>query len=408
MTPPRIDRDRLLHRLDTFNRIGALPGGGNCRLALSDADRDGRDLLVQWMRELDLTVTIDAIGNIVGLRAGSENVPPIMFGSHVDTVGTGGRYDGLYGALAGLEVCEALNTANATTRRPLALVAFTNEEGSRFSPYCMGSAVYVGALGLDDAYAIKGIDGASVGDELRRIGYCGDATPGAIKPHAYLELHIEQGPLLEDEGRVIGAVEGIPGLTWTEITITGRSSHAGATPMHLRRDAAFAAAEIAVFVRRLAREMGGSQRGTVGRIELSPNLVNVVAERAVLTVDLRNMDEALLRTAEGKLAALLERLAAEEQLSITTRDLARFATVRFAPEMVAMVEEVAGAHGYSSRRLPSGAGHDAQMMARICPAGMIFVPSVDGLSHNVKEHTEPEDLQAGADVLLGMVLRLAG
>src|SRR5215467_10255987 len=245
-TSPRIDLDRLLRRLDAFNRIGALPGGGNCRLALSDEDRAGRDLLVQWMRDLGLTVMVDAIGNIVGVRGGREDLAPVMFGSHVDTVGTGGRYDGLFGVLAGLEACEALNDAGHVTRRPLALVAFTNEEGVRFAPYAMGSLVYVGGLALEQAYAIQGIDGASVGAELKRIGYAGEARPGWLAPRAYLELHIEQGPVLEDEGLVIGAVEGITGLTWTEVSITGRSAHAGTTPMHLRSDAACAAAEITV------------------------------------------------------------------------------------------------------------------------------------------------------------------
>src|SRR5919109_3321851 len=242
--PPHINRERLIDRLAAFNRIGALPGGGNCRLALSDEDRAGRDLLVRWMGDLGLAVTIDAIGNIFGVRRGREDLPPVMFGSHIDTVGTGGRYDGLYGVLAGLEACAALNDAGRSTRRPLALVAFTNEEGSRFAPYAMGSLVYVGSLALDDAYAVRGIDGATVGEELRRIGYVGDARPGFLTPHAYLELHIEQGPVLENEGIVIGAVEGITGLSWTEVSISGRASHAGTTPMHLRRDAAYVAAEI--------------------------------------------------------------------------------------------------------------------------------------------------------------------
>jgi beta-ureidopropionase / N-carbamoyl-L-amino-acid hydrolase len=407
MAAPRIDRARLIGRLETFNRIGALPGGGNCRLALSDEDRAGRDLLVQWMRELGLAVTIDAIGNIIALRRGLEDTAPVMFGSHVDTVGTGGRYDGLYGVLAGLEACHALNDAGHVTRRPLALVAFTNEEGSRFAPYAMGSLVYVGGLALDDAYAIRGIDGATVGDELRRIAYAGSAKPGWLKPHAYLELHIEQGPVLEDEGIVIAAVEGITGLTWTEVTVTGRSSHAGTTPMHLRRDAAYVASEITVFARRLAREMGGHQRCTVGRIELYPNLVNVIAERAVLTVDLRNTDAVSLQTAERAFTDFINSLAAQEHVSITTRSLARFEPVAFPGEMVSLVEATARDLGLSCRRLPSGAGHDAQMMARICPASMIFVPSVGGLSHNVREETKPEHLEAGAAVLLNAVIRLA-
>ena len=404
---PRIDLDRLLGRLDAFNRIGALPDGGNCRLALSDEDRAGRDLLVRWMHDLGLTVTIDAIGNIFGVRGGRENLPPVMFGSHIDTVGTGGRYDGLYGVLAGLEACQALDDAGRATRRPLALVAFTNEEGSRFAPYAMGSLVYVGGLALEDAYAVRGIDGATVGEELRRIGYAGDARPGFLKPHAYVELHIEQGPVLENEGRAVGAVEGITGLSWTEVSITGRSAHAGTTPMDLRRDAGYAAGEIAVFVRRLAREMAGQQKGTVGRIELYPNLVNVVAERAVLTVDLRNIDNEPLQQAERQLADFLDRLAAQEQIAIATRSLARFDPVAFPSEMVSLVEATAQDLGFPCRRLPSGAGHDAQMMARLCPASMIFVPSAGGLSHNVREHTAPEHLHAGASVLLNAVLRLA-
>jgi beta-ureidopropionase / N-carbamoyl-L-amino-acid hydrolase len=404
---PRINLDRLLGRLDTFNRIGALPDGGNCRLALSDDDRAGRDLLVQWMHDLGLAVTIDAIGNIIGVRGGREDAAPVMFGSHVDTVGTGGRYDGLYGVLAGLEACHALIDTGVVTRRPLALVAFTNEEGSRFPPYAMGSLVYVGGLALDDAYAIRGIDGATVGEELRRIGYVGDARPGWLTPHAYLELHIEQGPILEDENLVIAAVEGITGLAWIEVSITGRAAHAGTTPMQLRRDAAYAASESAVFVRRLAQSMGSNQRGTVGRMELYPNLVNVVAERAVLTVDLRNTDEARLREAERQLAGFLDRLAAQEQVVISTRNLARFEPVLFPAEMVSLVEATARDLNLPCRRLPSGAGHDAQMMARLCPAGMIFVPSVGGLSHNVRELTKPEHLQAGAAVLLHAALRLA-
>jgi beta-ureidopropionase / N-carbamoyl-L-amino-acid hydrolase len=404
---PQIDLDRLLGRLDAFNRIGALPGGGNCRLALSEEDRAGRDLLVRWMRELGLTVTIDAIGNIFGVRGGRENLPPVMFGSHIDTVGTGGRYDGLYGVLAGLETCQALDDAGRATRRPLALVAFTNEEGSRFPPYAMGSLVYVGGLALEDAYAVRGIDGATVGEELRRIGYAGDARPGFLKPHAYLEVHIEQGPVLENEGRAIGAVEGITGLSWTEVSIIGRAAHAGTTPMDLRRDAGYAAGEIALFVRHLARGMGGQQKGTVGRIELYPNLVNVVAERAILTVDLRNIDKELLQQAERQLGEFLDRLAAQEQLAITTRSLAQFDPVAFPSEMVSLVETTAQELGLACRRLPSGAGHDAQMMARLCPASMIFVPSAGGLSHNVREHTAPEHLHAGASVLLNAVLRLA-
>jgi N-carbamoyl-L-amino-acid hydrolase len=408
MTDPlHIDLDRLQRRLAEFNAIGALPGGGTCRLALTDEDRRGRDLLVTWMRELGLSVTIDAIGNIFGLRAGAEAGDPVMVGSHIDTVGTGGRYDGLYGVLAGLEALETIKDAGVTTRRPLALAAFTNEEGSRFSPFAMGSLVHVGALPLDECYAIKGIDGASVGDELRRIGYLGEARPGAIHAHAYFELHIEQGPVLEAEGITIGAVEGVQGMAWSEAVIEGQSAHAGSTPMRLRHDAGYVASEIGVFVRRLAREMGGNQVGTVGRIDLAPGLINVIAQRATVSIDLRNTDEALLQEAQRRLDAFVADIAAREGVTVTSRSLARFEPVIFPDSMVSMVEAEAQSRGLSSRRLPSGAGHDAQMMARVCPAGMIFVPSVGGLSHNVRELTYPQHLEAGANVLLGLIQRLA-
>ena len=328
-----------------------------------------------------LHVTIDAIGNIIGVRSGRADTAAVMFGSHVDTVATGGRFDGLYGVLAGLEACEALNDVGYVTRRPLALVAFTNEEGSRFPPYAMGSLVYVGGLALADAYAIRGIDGRSVGEELKRIGYAASAQPGWLRPHAYLELHIEQGPILEDENRAIGAVEGITGLTWTEVTVTGCSGHAGTTPMHLRHDAALVSGEIIALVHRLAQKIGGHQKATVGRIELYPNLVNVIAERAVLTIDLRNTDQSQLEAAERELTGSLARLARDGGVSISTRSLARFEPVAFPAEIVSLVETTARDLALPSRRLPSGAGHDAQMMARICPSGMIFVPSVGGLSH---------------------------
>jgi N-carbamoyl-L-amino-acid hydrolase len=406
--PLHINLDRLQCRLAQFNAIGALPGGGTCRLALTDEDRRGRDLLVTWMRELGLSVTVDAVGNIFGLRAGTEDGDAVMCGSHIDTVGTGGCYDGLYGVLAGLEALETLNDAGVTTRRPLALAAFTNEEGSRFSPFAMGSLVHVSALPLDECYAIKGIDGATVGDELRRIGYLGDARPGAIKAHAYFELHIEQGPVLEAEGITIGAVEGVQGMAWSEIVIEGQSAHAGSTPMRLRHDAGYVASEIGVFVRKLARELGGNQVGTVGRIELAPGLINVIAQHATVSIDLRNTNEELLQEAQRRLDAFVADIAMSEGVTVTARSLARFEPVIFPDSMVSMVEAEARSRGLSSRRLPSGAGHDAQMMARVCPAGMIFVPSVGGLSHNVRELTHPHHLEAGGNVLLGLIQRLAG
>jgi N-carbamoyl-L-amino-acid hydrolase len=403
----RVNGDRLLERLDALAQVGAIDGGC-CRLALTDADRLGRDLVVDWMCELGLAITVDVIGNVMGVRPGRAQGAPVMTGSHIDTVRTGGRYDGHYGVLAGLEVLRTLDDAGIQTDHPLAVAFFTNEEGARFAPDMLGSLVVAGGLALDDALDVRAIDdGARLGDELRRIGYAGTAMPAALRPHAFVELHIEQGPVLHAEGLRIGAVQDLQGISWQALTITGQSNHAGTTPMHLRRDAGLAAAAVATFVRGLTREMGPPLVGTVGRIELHPNLINVIAARATLTVDLRHTDEARLREAESKLADFLERLATDEQVTITTDRLARFEPVHFDAGLVDRIEAVARTLGHTPRRMTSGAGHDAQMMARVCPSAMIFVPSVDGLSHNPAEHTEPADLVAGADVLLHTLLALA-
>lgn len=403
----QLNTRRLLGALDELAAIGAIDGGGCARLALTDEDRAGRDLVVGWMKELGLDVRVDAIGNVIGLRAGRENLAPIMTGSHIDTVRTGGRYDGNYGVLAGLEVVRALNEAQVTTRRPIAVAFFTNEEGARFQPDMMGSLTYVGGVGLNEAYGAVDKEGASVGDELRRIGYLGAAKPGALTPHAFVELHIEQGPILDEEKVQIGVVESVQGISWTEYTVTGVSNHAGTTPMRLRRDAGYLAASVNLFARKLAWEMGGNQVATVGSLVLRPNLINVVPNRAVFAVDLRNTDEAKLQEAEARVAAHIAEVANAERVEVEAQVLARFEPVIFDASLVGRVEHHARALSLSTRRMPSGAGHDAQMMQRICPTAMIFVPSVAGLSHNVKEHTEAADLAAGAQVLLNLMLELA-
>jgi N-carbamoyl-L-amino-acid hydrolase len=403
----RIDADRLLGRLDRLAQIGATEGGGCCRLALTDEDRAGRDLVVGWMRELGLEVAIDPIGNVFGLRRGSEDIAPVMAGSHIDTVRTGGRYDGNLGVLGGLEAVETLNAAGIVTRRPLVVASFTDEEGARFAPDMLGSLVYVGGLGLQEALDTVSIDGRRFGDELERIGYAGNAPLGVHRPHAYVELHIEQGPVLDAEGVTIGAVADLQGISWQEIAIAGQSNHAGTTPMRLRHDAGYCAAAIGTFLRDLARDMGGSQVCTMGKVDLHPNLINVIAARAKATVDLRNTDETLLQEAERRVAAFLDDLARAEGVRIETRRLARFEPVVFDAGVASLVERTAARLGHSCRRITSGAGHDAQMLARICPAGMIFVPSVKGISHNPAEHTAPADLAAGANVLLHSLLELA-
>ncbi len=410
----RIDTARLLARIDDLGQIGRIDGPngerGNARLALTDADRAGRDLVVAWMRDLDLDVAIDAIGNVVATRAGVDHtLAPVMVGSHIDTVGTGGRFDGNLGVLAGLEIVETLAQAGVVTDRPLQVAFFTDEEGSRFAPDMLGSLVFVGGLPLEQALdLVAADDGARLGDELARIGYGGPVPcPTAASPHSFVELHIEQGPVLEAEGVTIGVVEGVQGISWTEIVIVGQSAHAGTTPMRLRHDPAYCAAAITTYVRDLAGHLGADQVGTVGRIDVYPNLVNVVPARVVMTVDLRNTNDRILREAETRLATLLEELAEAEGVDITTNSLARFEPVEFDRAMVDLVHATAERLGHSTKRMSSGAGHDAQMLARICPTAMVFTPSVNGLSHNIAEFTEAVDIEAGANVLLQVVLQLA-
>ncbi|NDH48366.1 MAG: Zn-dependent hydrolase, partial [Acidimicrobiia bacterium] len=362
----RIDQGRLRERLDALAEISPIPGGGSSRLALTDEDREGRDLVRSWMTDLGLDVTIDSVGNVFGTWKCADGAP-VMTGSHIDTVRTGGRYDGNYGVLAGLEVIETLMASNLVPSRPLSVGVFTNEEGARFQPDMLGSLVYVGGLDLETALDTVSIDGARLGDELVRIGYAGPAPVPGLHPHAFVELHIEQGPILEAEGFTIGAVDGVQGISWQEVTIHGQSNHAGTTPMRLRHDPSFVAGAITVFLRDLAIRFGGNQVCTVGKIDLSPNLVNVVPAKATITLDVRNTDETILKRAESEIAAFLEKLANDEGVRIETRVLARFEPVIFDEAVVDLVEQLAIQHGHSVKRLPSGAGHDAQMLARVCP-----------------------------------------
>lgn len=401
-----INIDRLERRLADLAAIGAIEGTQGCaRLALTDEDKAGRDLVVTWMRDLDLELTIDGIGNVIAVMPGDG--APVMCGSHIDTVGTGGRYDGNLGVLAGLEVIETIQTAGIEPARPLAVGFFTDEEGARFPPDMLGSLVYVGGMPLEEALDIEGIDGAILGAELERIGYNGPAPLPGMVPHAFVELHVEQGPVLEIENITVGAVESVQGISWTEVVVTGQSNHAGTTPMNLRKDPGFVAAACTQFARELAIDIGHLHRATVGRIELQPNLVNVVAASATFTVDLRSTDESRLQESERRFHEFLTTTAEAEGCTVETRTLARFEPVIFDPEVVDLVESTATALGHSVKRMPSGAGHDAQMMARVCPTAMVFTPSKDGISHNPAEYTAPADLEAGANVLLHTMLSLA-
>jgi N-carbamoyl-L-amino-acid hydrolase len=398
---------RLLENIQMLGEIGKTDQGGCRRIALTSEDALGRAWIVAKMHVLGMEVRVDQIGNIFGIRHGTKDIAPVMTGSHIDTVGNGGKYDGCYGVIAGLELVETLNDAGVQTPRPIVVSVFTNEEGVRFTPDMMGSLVYVGGYALQEALDSIGTDGARLGDVLKDLGYAGEMTCGEIVPHAFIELHIEQGPVLEAEKITIGVVEDLQGISWTAVQILGQANHAGTTPMRMRHDAAYVAGQIVTFVRNLAISMGGSQVCTVGSIKLKPNLVNVVPGLAEITVDLRNTNDILLRQSEERIQEFLEKVAKEEGVKITTQSLVRFGPVKFNSGLVETIESVATSLGYSNKKMTSGAGHDAQMMARICPTAMIFVPSEKGISHNPAEYTNESDINAGARVFFQTMMRLA-
>ncbi|MEW5822517.1 MAG: Zn-dependent hydrolase [Cyanobacteriota bacterium] len=403
----RVNAKRLSNKISELAKIGALPGGGVSRLALTFDDQQGRNLVLNWMKELGLSITIDGIGNVVATKKGKYNMPPVMMGSHIDTVTVAGPYDGCLGVLAGLEVIETLNELNIETDMPLAVAFFTNEEGSRFQPDMMGSLVYTGELPLKKALATFGIYKSNVEDSLNRIGYNGSAPCGTPNVAAFFELHIEQGPVLEREGYTIGVVESVQGISWTEITLEGKSCHAGYYPMDLRNDAGFVCGQITQYARIIAKEIGGNQVATVGHIEYHPNLVNVAPDKVVMTVDMRNPNEEELQEAENKLDSYLVKVCRDEGIKLSTKKLARFQPTFFNKEKVNLVEEKAKELGYKSRRLHSTAGHDAQILSKVCPTAMIFIPCVDGISHNINEYAYEQDIEAGANVLLNVVLESA-
>lgn len=405
-----INKERLLNQLQELSLIGLDNNNRRTRLAASDADKAGRDQLVNWMKEAGLEIKIDRIGNLFGIWCGSENrdEAPILLGSHIDTVINAGMYDGCYGVLSGLEVIKTLQENGFVPVRPIAVAAFTNEEGVRYQPDMMGSLVYAGGLSVDDALKSVGTDGTLLGEELERIGYAGAEEPGFLKPHTYIELHVEQGPILDKMGIPIGAVENLQGISWQRITIEGVANHAGTTPTNMRCDAGLAAARVITYLRERADASNGQTVATVGTIEFKPNAVNVIPSLATFTVDLRDPNEHRLEAEEQALANYLKELAASEEVSITSEQLVRFQPVTFDQTIVKLIEEVSEGRGLKAKRMTSGAGHDAQMMTSVCPAAMIFVPSVDGISHNPNEYTKDTDLAAGANVLLDVVSRLAG
>lgn len=403
----KINGERLWDSLMEMARIGATAKGGVCRVALTDLDREGRDLFVRWCREAGCEIRIDRIGNIFARRAGRDNsLPPIVTGSHLDTQPTGGKFDGVYGVLAGLEVVRALNDASYETTAPIEVVVWTNEEGARFSPAMVASGVFAGAFDLDYALARTDPDGKTLGEELRRIGYAGGEPVGARALGGYFEAHIEQGPILEAEGKTIGIVTGGQGARWYDVSVTGMESHAGTTPMERRRDALTGAAELIVAIRRIgtARPNG---RSTVGVINAKPQSRNTIPGRVDFTVDLRYPDEAELAAMDGELRTAAAEIAAAHGLEIAVEQIWYAPPQPFAPDCIDAVRRAAEKAGYPAMEIVSGAGHDACYIARVAPTGMIFVPCEDGISHNEVENARPADLAAGCQVLLQAMVERA-
>lgn len=410
--PICVNGTRLWDSLMRLAQIGATQKGGVCRLALTDLDREARELFVNWAREAGCVVRVDAIGNIFARRAGVRGEQPaVATGSHIDTQPTGGKFDGNYGVLAGLEVVRTLNERGIRTSAPIEVCVWTNEEGSRFVPVMMGSGVYAGAFTLDHALAARDRDGVSVREALERIGFAGAApaavSAGAPRLGAYFETHIEQGPVLEDADITIGVVTGALGQRWYDVTVTGMEAHAGPTPMRLRRDALFAATHLMQEVIAIAGRQQPDGRGTVGYVDVFPNSRNVIPGRVRFSVDLRHATDDGLTQMDTELraaAAALERFG----VAVSVEQVVYFPPAAFAPPLVDAVRQGARAHGYSNLELASGAGHDAVYAARVAPAAMIFVPCKDGISHNEIEDAREEHLTAGANVLLHAMLATAG
>jgi len=407
MEIPRVNRERLWRSLMELARIGATPKGGVRRLTLTEVDREGRDLFARWAREAGLSVSVDAIGNMYARRAGSDpSAPPVAMGSHLDSQPSGGKFDGAYGVMAGLEVVRSLNDAGVATRAPLDVIAWTNEEGSRFVPTMMGSGVFAGVHTLDYALAQTDIAGVSVRDALEAIGYAGRAQPQPLG--AYFEVHIEQGPVLEQTGTTIGVVQGALGQRWFDLTIAGQDAHAGPTPMEIRKDALLAASRVVLEVNRIATTFPDNARGTVGQMLVQPNSRNVVPGEVRMTIDLRNAKQKTLDGMAEALRAALLTIEAECRVSAALEEVVTFPPSEFTPALVDSVRAAAAALGYSHRDIVSGAAHDAVYVSRVAPAAMVFIPCEGGISHNEIENATPADVAAGADVLLHAVLSRAG
>ncbi|MEK9901641.1 MAG: Zn-dependent hydrolase [Rhodospirillaceae bacterium] len=412
MTEPRnlsIDGDRLWQSIMDIAEIGPTEKGGSRRLALTDLDREARDLFVDWCKAAGCTVSVDQMGNIFARRAGrDDSLPPVVTGSHLDTQPTGGKFDGIFGVLAGLEVIRSLNDLGYETEHPIEVVVWTNEEGSRFAPAMISSGVFGGQHTLEHGLSRADVDGLTIGEELERIGYAGDLPVGGRDLHAYVEAHIEQGPILEDEDISIGVVTGAQGQRWYEITLTGQESHAGTTPMERRKDALVGAARIVELVHRIGIDNAPDARSTVGMIESYPNSRNVIPGQVFMTAEFRHPDDDILRDMDTKLRDGLREITKEIGLECEFEEIFYIPPIVFADRCVNAVRNAAESRNLSARDIISGAGHDACNVAAVAPTSMIFIPCVDGISHNEIEDAKPEWVTAGGQVLLGAMLELAG
>jgi len=407
-TNVRINGQRLWDSLMEMAKIGATEKGGNCRLALTDLDRQGRDLFVRWCREAGCTVTVDKIGNIFARRPGKDNsLPPVMTGSHLDTQPTGGKFDGVYGVLAGLEVIRTLNDTGSETAAPIEVAVWTNEEGSRFAPAMVASGVFGGVFDLDYALSRADTEGKTMGEELRRIGYAGEAEVGGRAVGAFFEAHIEQGPILEAERKTIGVVQGVQGIRWFEITLTGQEAHAGPTPMRRRKDALVGSSRIVGQVNRIGLDNLPYACATVGMMQVFPNSRNVIPGRVFFTVDFRHPDAKVLAGMATELEKACHDVADDLGLVLDFKEIWYSPPVTFAPECVAAVKGAATELGFAHLDIISGAGHDAVYVSRVAPTAMVFVPCENGISHNEIENATPQDLAAGCDVLLRAMLARA-
>lgn len=404
----RIDGDRLWDSLMEMAKIGPGVAGGNNRQTLTDEDGEARALLQEWCEQAGCTLGVDKLGNMFAKRDGTDpDALPVYVGSHLDTQPTGGKYDGVLGVLGALEILRTLNDLNIKTKHPIVLANWTNEEGTRYAPAMLGSAVFAGLLELDWAYTQKDADGLLLGDELKRIGWCGDEEVGAREMYAFFELHIEQGPILEAEQKDIGIVTHGQGLSWTEITITGKESHTGTTPMPMRKNAGLGMARVIELVDQIALSHAPQAMGAVGHVEIYPNSRNVIPGKAVFTVDFRCPDEAVLRAMEGTLQKRAGQVCEEMGLEISFNRVGGFDPVTFDDGCVSALRNAAQNLGYSHKDIVSGAGHDACWINRVAPTAMVMCPCVDGLSHNEAEEIHKEWAVAGTDVLMGAVLETA-